>query len=278
MHEVDIFRKRLAQSLRHGLDTTIGNETATDLRLDLLTHPVDAVLVLVALQPLLQLGELAGLLLRGLHELFQHAVEIKITKRAVQVIGATDRTARLHAAEAGDRRLGDSPHHCLIRVEQRVVEHLGELFGGETFESSGATLLRLARHVLAVHLRFAVGVDGVLRTAQGEVHLEHRLEGAPVGGVLDQRAAEGVLERVAVLHRDDLHRLHGVEVLREADRQPGATKLHDEPVEQVDHDPTRGARRDRRCERGGTTHRRPAPCGELARVASIEAEQRSAAQ
>ena len=64
-----------------------------------------------------------------------------------------------------------------------------------------------------------VGVEGVLRAPQREVHLEDGLEGPPVGVVLHQRGAERVLERLTILDRDVLHRLHGVEVLGEADRQ-----------------------------------------------------------
>ncbi len=81
-----------------------------------------------------------------------------------------------------------------------------------------------------------VGIEqAVLRTTQAEVHLEHRFERPPVAVVLDQRGAEGVLERVAVVDRDVLHRLHRVEVLGEAHRQPGVAQLDDEPVEQLEH-------------------------------------------
>ena len=83
--------------------------------------------------------------------------------------------------------------------------------------------------------RRAVVADGVVPAPQREVDLEDRLEGPPVGVVLHQRGRQGVLERLAVLERDVLDRLHGVEVLGEADRQARLAQLGDEPGEQLEH-------------------------------------------
>ena len=65
---------------------------------------------------------------------------------------------------------------------------------------------------------FTVLADGVLLAAQREVHLEDRLERAPVRVVLHERRRERVLERLAVGERDVAHGLHRVEVLGEAHR------------------------------------------------------------
>ena len=51
--------------------------------------------------------------------------------------------------------------------------------------------------------------------------------------VLHQRGGERVLEGLAILERDVLDRLHGVEVLREAHRQAGLAELLDEPGQQL---------------------------------------------
>ena len=53
--------------------------------------------------------------------------------------------------------------------------------------------------------------------------------------VLHERGAERVLERLAVLDGDVLHRLHRVEVLRERHRQSGVAQFGDEAVEQFEH-------------------------------------------
>ena len=63
VHELDVFGQRLAQRLGHGLGTAVGDEAATDLGLDLLLELLDAIVVLVALEPLLERGELAADLL-----------------------------------------------------------------------------------------------------------------------------------------------------------------------------------------------------------------------
>ena len=65
VHELDVFGQRLAQRLGHRLGTTVGDEAATDLGLDLLLELLDAVVVLVALEALLERGELAADLLAG---------------------------------------------------------------------------------------------------------------------------------------------------------------------------------------------------------------------
>ncbi len=72
-----------------------------------------------------------------LHQPLEHAVEVEVPQRAVEVVGAADRPARLHAGEAADRLAGEGPHHGLVAVHQRPVEHLGQLLGGEPLHAAG---------------------------------------------------------------------------------------------------------------------------------------------
>ena len=70
VHEVDVFRQRLAQRARHRLDAAVGNETPADLRLDhLLQHP-QATLEVFARESLV-VGALTDVarVLRPLHQL-----------------------------------------------------------------------------------------------------------------------------------------------------------------------------------------------------------------
>ena len=223
MHEVDIFGQRLAERLGHRFDTTVGDEPPTDLRLDLLLQLVGARLVLVTGETLLEVRRgLAVFVLLLLEQPFEHTIDVEIPQRAVQVVGAADRAARLHAGVPLDGLAGDSSHHLLITAHERLVEHLGQLFGREVLAST--TLLVAAALLVAllvvVHLRQLdqFVADLVLVTAQREIDLEDRLEGLPVVVVLDQRCGECVLERLAILERHMADRLHRIEILREADR------------------------------------------------------------
>ena len=125
---------------------------------------------------------------------------------------------------------------------QRLVEHLGELLGRHALAPAASAARAVAVHLLLLlelleqlGQRVLVAVaDPVLRAPEREVDLEHRLERAPVRVVLHQRGGQRVLERLAVLERDVLHRLHRVEVLGEAHRQPGLAQLLDEPGQQLE--------------------------------------------
>ena len=117
VHEVDIFGQRLAERLSHRFDTTVGDEPTPDLGLDLLLELVDAALVFVALEALLEVGEILGVAVVVLilfEQPLEHAVEIEVPQRAVEVVGATDRAPRLHAGVALHGLTGDTPHHLLI--------------------------------------------------------------------------------------------------------------------------------------------------------------------
>ncbi len=54
-----------------------------------------------------------------------------------------------------------------------------------------------------------------------------------MGVVLHQRGGQGVLERLSILQRDVLDRLHSVDVLAEAHREPGRAQLLDEAGQQL---------------------------------------------
>ena len=176
-------------------------------------------------------------------------VEVEVAQRAVQVVRAADRAARLHAGEALHGLAGHRPHHRLVAVEQRLHQQVGDLLGRQRVHAPAGRAAPVALAIcscISRHISSSSSLalaDAVLGSAQAEVDLEHGLERPPVGVVLDQRGAEGVLERLPVVDRDVLHRLHRVEVLGQADRQPGVAQLDDEPVEQLEHAPSRCGRR-----------------------------------
>jgi hypothetical protein len=68
-------------------------------------------------------------------------------------------------------------------------------------------------------------------------------------GVLDQRGRQRRLEGGPVLHRDELERPHGVEILGHRHRQAGGPQLVDEARQQIEHPPRR------RDFDGGVAHR-----------------------
>ena len=118
VHEVHVLGERLAQRAGHGLHAAVGHQPPPDLGLDLLAELVDAGLVLVPLQPLLQQG--FGSLLPGLlHQAVEHAVEVEVPQRAVQVVGAADRPAGLHPRVAPHRLAGQGLRHGLVALGQR---------------------------------------------------------------------------------------------------------------------------------------------------------------
>ena len=196
VHEVDVLGQRLAQRARHRLHATVGDERPADLALDLLLQLVDAGLVLVLLETLLERRERLRRVLPGLvHQPVEHAVEVEVPQGAVQVVGAADGTAGLHAGVAAHRLAGDRAHEGVVAPLERLVEHLGDLLGRHVLAAPAAGARAVALHLLLLlelleqlGQRVLVAVaHAELRAAEAEVHLEHRLEGAPVGVVLHQR-------------------------------------------------------------------------------------------
>ena len=199
--------------------------------------------------------------------MLQQPVEVEVAQRPIEVVGAADGSPGFHPGEALHRLAGHRPHHGLVTAEQRLHQQMGDLLGGESVEPSPGGSPPVALTGLVLHLPpqlvelALVGVEQpVLRPAQAEVHLEDRLERPPVGVVLDERRAEGVLEGIAVVDGDVLHGLHRVEVLGEADRQPGVAQLDDEPVQQPDHV---RARRAGRADRVGHRPQATSPAGNV---------------
>ena len=240
VHEVDVRRQRLAQRLGHGLNAAVGHQPAPDLGLDLALELGDVQFVGVALQAQVEVVDVAPGLLGHLHETLEHALEVEIAQRAVQVVGASDGTARLHPRIAADRLAGRGPKHLGVASHQGPVEHLGQFLGTE--HVAGPAQVALGRDLAAGVLDVVeIGIrDLVLRAPQREVHLEDGLESLPVSLVLHQSGGQGVLEGVAVLDRDVLDRLHGVEVLGEAGGDAHGPQLRDEAVEQVQQRISRG--------------------------------------
>ena len=125
MHEVDVFRQRLAQGARHRLDPTVGDETAADLCLDHLAELPQAGFVLLASEPGLEVTLVAfrftlalALLLRPLHEALGQAVVVELAQRPVEVVRPADRPAGLHPGEAGHRHRRDLAELVLVHVHR----------------------------------------------------------------------------------------------------------------------------------------------------------------
>ena len=205
--------------------------------------------VLVLLEALLELGQLtAGLLAGGLHELVHHPVEVEVPQRAVQVVGAADRPAGLHAGVPGDGLAGQGPHHGVVALHQRLVQQLSISSSGDS-ESIDAAAPRpspccdwswSSRHSASSSSSPSIAYCGPRRR---EVDLEDRLERPPVRVALHQRGRQCVLERLAVLDGDVADGLHGVQVLGQRHRQPRGPQLLDEAVEEVEHRPVPTCRR-----------------------------------
>jgi|GEM_PF-4476908 len=78
MHEVEIFGQRLAQGLGHGLDAAVSDQAATDLSFDLGLELLDAALVLVLGQAVIETATAFVVLLVGFEHALEHAVEIQV--------------------------------------------------------------------------------------------------------------------------------------------------------------------------------------------------------
>src|SRR5437870_4184265 len=77
-----------------GLGAAVGHQPAADLGLDLPAQPLDALLELVALEPLVERRHPPRLLSRRVDEALQDGVELEVPQRAVEVVGATHGSPR----------------------------------------------------------------------------------------------------------------------------------------------------------------------------------------
>ena len=172
-----------------------------------------------------------------LHHLADETVGVELTQRAVEVVRAADRSARLHAREARDRRRREHAHFVLVHAHERVEEHLRELLVGDL--AHRAALIHRGAQLVEVCLRVGVELGLAFGVHAGrehrEVDLEHRLEHAVVARVLHERRAERGLERGAILERHVLDRAHRVEVLGHAHGQARGAQLVHEPLQHVEH-------------------------------------------
>ena len=164
---------------------------------------------------------------------------------------------------APSRRTAAPPGLAIARIipwspfSQRLHQHLGDLFGGQVVHPP------CAGRGLSACCCSCIGVGSRRRARRGrfprhrrrsctrvprrrEVDLEHGLEARQWAWFFTRVAAQCVLEGLAILERDVLHRLHGVEVLGEADRQARVAELDDEAAEQMSSSPAGADRRWRR--------------------------------
>ena len=225
VHDVDVLGQRLAQRLGQGLAPPVGHQPAPDLVLDLGPELVDAGLELVPQQSLLQGGQrdrrAAGrrrVVVEGTgrgpglgHQPLQHAVEVEVPQRPVEVVGPPDRPARLHAGVAADTAWRATAATMASLAPSRALY-------SRSASSSGVIpsppppprpvpgpagrpwpCIWPASSVAGGPASSCVVVDPVLGPAQREVDLEGRLVGPPVGRRLHQAGPEGVLDRLAVL-------------------------------------------------------------------------------
>ena len=212
----------LRTRLGHRLRPPVGDQPAADLGLDLPAQGVQAGLVLLPGQPLLEVGQLtAGLLAGGLHHPLQHGVEVELAEGAVQVVGAADRPARLHAGVAGDGGAGDGAQHGVVAVHQGPVEQLGQLLRGQPLGAAALALpgaeqvvdqLVDRRRRRRRRRRCGTRVPAARSTPR------RRSRRPSSGRCSSPGGGQGVLERLPVLERDVAQGLHGIEVLGQADR------------------------------------------------------------
>ena len=264
MHEVDVFGQRLANAAGESLRPAVGDETAPYLGLDLLLQLLDAAAVLVLQQPLLQPRQLAGaapaqhvaarrLVAGAVHagavlagrrpglgdEPGEHAVEIEVPERAVEVVSAPYRTPGLHRRVAGDCEACDRSQHGQVAVAEGLVEHRCDLLGRHRLRPPrpGRRLApALPRHPCRVVTGHeVVPADRVLRPPQREIDLEGGIEGAPVVGGLHQGGAKRELDRLSILERQVPDGLGRVGLLGHRDRQAGLAQLGHEAGEDVEH-------------------------------------------
>ena len=164
VHELDVLRQRLAHAQRECLGSSVSDQPAADLGLDLLLQLFDAGPVLILEQSLLQRGQptcpstsqhqsARGLALcrgvvragpvacqraRLVHQPGEHAVEVEVPKSPVEVVRATDRAPHLDRRITRHREACDGAEQQLVTVPQRSEQHRRDLLGRDRLQGSGA--------------------------------------------------------------------------------------------------------------------------------------------
>ena len=143
VHELDVLWQRLAHAARECLGSPVSDQPPADLGLDLLLQLFDAGAVLILEQSLLQRGQPAcpsttqhqsarGLALcrrvvragpvvacqraRLAHQPGEHALEVEIAKRPVEVVRAPDRAPHLDGRITHHREACDGAEQQLVTV------------------------------------------------------------------------------------------------------------------------------------------------------------------
>ncbi len=243
---------------RERLGSPVGDEAAADLGLDLGLQLLDAGVVLIFQQALLEGGELAGpsppqdrsagvfvvqLAARTSTRLGdepgERALQVEMTKRPVKVISPPDRAPRLHGGVTRHGEAGDGAQQQLVPVAKRAYHHGGDLFSRGRLGAAEAFRVLAVRCRLGSPVLLAEGrsfpVQEKLRTANREVDLEGGVEGPPVVGGLNQGGAEGGLYCLAVLKGELSHRLGRVHLLGHRYRKPELAQFGHETDEDVEH-------------------------------------------
>ena len=125
VHQVDILQQRLAKGLGDGLPAAIGNQATPDLITDLLTQLFDSLFEFFTNETLLEIRSVSTLF--RVEETFEKPVDAQLPKGPVQVVGASNRTARLDAGIIVHRLPHQSSHCSQIIREQRLEERLEQL-------------------------------------------------------------------------------------------------------------------------------------------------------
>ena len=119
MHEVDVFGKRLAQRLGHGLHAPIGHEASPDLSLNL---PGTC-----------------------------HRLKSALKSISASCSGVTAyRSTWFHSGETHNRLSSQGPQHGVVATHERLEKHLGQLFRSKRRHAAASSAARLP---VAGHLR-----------------------------------------------------------------------------------------------------------------------------
>ena len=141
-------------------------------------------------------------------------LEVEIAQRPVQVVGAPDGPARLHAGVTRHRQPRDGAKRPGRRREEPRSSMAAISSGADRLDAAARSGCpcgpRPGAARPARRRRIVLELAENCGSAHREVDLEGGVEGAPVVGGLHQGRAEGELDRLAVLEGQVADRLGGV--------------------------------------------------------------------